>query len=312
MYNFFDSNIGDVKFGSQQVSQLLTSGNPWFVNETTGSDSNPGSSPQEPFKTLTAALAAATANNNDVVYFIGSVHVSATVAWNKNGVSLVGLNGPSGNNRARISQTGSTVFTPLVNVTAAGCQFINVGTFHGFNSDTAQICWTDAGGRNYYQACNFLGMGDATAAANAGGRSLLLSGSTGENLFDSCIIGLDTVVRATGNTASLEITGGSPRNIFQNCIFRALSTNAANVHVLIGADGIDRNCTFKRCVFTNAVDTGGTAMNAAFSVNAAGGSVILDPACISVGATAIAAAGPVYGAGGALGATTWGIGIKLT
>lgn len=311
-YVFWDTRIGDVKFGGQQVSQLLTIGNSWFVNEATGSDANPGTSTL-PFATLAAALAAAVPNNNDVVYFIGTVHVLATLNWNKNGVSLYGINGPSSNDRARISQAGSTVFTPLVDVTASGCQFVNVGTFHGFNDASTQICWTEAGGRNTYLGCDFFGMGNAIAAAQAGSRSLLISGNTGENLFVGCTIGLDTVVRATAANASLELTGGSPRNVFQDCIFRADVSLATDVHVLIAAGGIDRSLIFKGCLFLNSVDSGATAMNDAFSVDpSAGGSVLLDPNCLSVGATLLAASGPVYGAAGAQGATTWGLAIHLT
>lgn len=286
-------------------------GNAYYVNETTGSDTNNGSQ-SSPFATLTAALAAATANNNDVIYLEGTVHVAATVAWNKANVSLVGLCAPSGNNRARISQTGSSVFSPLVLVSVENCSFENIATFHGFDDASAQICWEDSSGRNYYKNVDFLGMGHATAAAQAGSRSLLLSGNDGESVFDGCTIGLDTVVRATATNASLELTGGSPRNVFRNCIFRADVSDASDVHVLVGADGIDRNLTFDDCIFLNAVDSGGTAMTAAFSVdNAAGGSVVLNGG-MSVGATAIAASGPVYVNGAVPTATTSSIGIKAT
>ena len=105
-------------------------GNTWYVNETTGSDSNNGSR-YAPFATLTAAQSAAVASNGDVVFLEGTVHVTATVVWAKNGVALVGLNSPSNNDRAGISATGATAFSPLVNVTGQGCQFTNIGTFHG-------------------------------------------------------------------------------------------------------------------------------------------------------------------------------------
>jgi len=296
-------------------------GNSWFVNEATGSDSNPGNA-QLPFATLDAAIAAAVANNNDVVYLIGSSHRSTTLNWNKNGVSLVGLAAPSDNDRARISVLGGltqaqvTALTPLVNVTGQGCSFVNLGTFYGFDGaltpPTSSVCWAEAGGRNFYSNVQFLGGGDALMAALAGMRSLTVAGN-GENLFVGCTIGLDTVVRATAANASLELKGGTPRNRFEDCVFQALCSLATDVHVLVGADGIDRYALFKGCVFNASVDSTGTALNAAVSADAAaGGSVILDPTCLSVGATAIATAGPVYGAAGALGATTWGIGIHLT
>lgn len=290
---------------------LPFTGNYFFVNETTGSDGNTGQA-DNPFATLTQALAKCTAGNNDVVFLTGTVHVTAAVAWSKNNTHLVGLCSPSANDRARISQTGSTVFTPLVNVTAQGCIFLNIGTFHGFANASTQICWTDAGGRNYYGNCQFLGGGDATAAAQAGMRSLLISGSTGENVFESCSIGLDTVVRATNNNASLEFTGGSPRNRFVDCIFQALVSNASDVHVTVGSGGIDRYALFKRCTFLNATDSTGTAMSVAFTVNAsAGGSVILQECC-SHGATVYATTGPIYVQGSVPTGNTSGLAVAAT
>ena len=105
----------------------------------------------QPFATLSKAQTAAVANNGDVVYLTGTVHLTATLAWAKADVSLIGLNSPSNNARARISATGATAFSPLVNVTGAGCSFINLGTFHGgFTGATgSQVCWNEAGGRNF-------------------------------------------------------------------------------------------------------------------------------------------------------------------
>src|SRR6185312_6100180 len=87
---------------------------------------------------------------------------------------------------------------------------------------------------------------------------------------------------------------GSPRNAFVDCIFRADVSDASDVHVTVGADGIDRNLLFKSCTFFNAVDSGGTGMNVAFTVNAAAGGSVLLQECSSVGATVYATTGPIY------------------
>lgn len=287
-------------------------GNTYWVNESTGSDGNTGG-PTDPFATLSQAHSQCTAGNNDVVLLTGTVHTTATTTWSKNNTHLIGLTAPSQNNRARISQTGSAVFSPLVDVTAQGCIFKNTATFHGFNDASTQICWKDEGGRNNYDNVQFLGMGNATAAAQAGSRSLLISGSTGENLFTGCTIGLDTVVRATNANASLEFTGGSPRNRFNGCLFQADVSDASDTHVTIGVGGIDRYVIFDGCIFSNAEfgGPGATAMTAAFSVNAsAGGQVFITPTCISVGAGKISAAGPVYvGQIGTAGGGTTALGV---
>jgi hypothetical protein len=301
---------GDFKLDAATVAAIVARGNSWYVSEATGNDNNPGTS-ASPFKTLDAALAAATADNGDVVYLIGTSHRTTTLNWNKSNVSLIGLAAPSNNCRARISITGTTVFTPLVNVTVSNCVFANLGTFHGFADNSAQVCWNEAGGRNYYSTVEFLGMGALLAAAHAGGRSLIVTGS-GESRFDDCTIGLDTILRATGTNASLEFLAGTARNIFNRTLFQMLTSNASDVHVTVGADGIDRHVTFNDPVFTNAIESTSIAINAAVTANAsAGGAVLLNRPC-SLGATALATTGPVYLVGSKPVATTSGIAIKAT
>lgn len=285
-------------------------GNNWYVDEASGLDSNDGSI-LSPFATLFAAQTAAVANNGDTVYYLGTVHVEQTLNWAKNGVSLIGLTAPSDNDRARISAAGSTVFTPLVNVTGQGCVFKNTATFHGFNSATTQICWAEAGGRNYYSNVQFLGMGNVTAAAQAGSRSLTVAGA-GECQFDDCTIGLDTVLRATGTNASLEFLAGTPRNVFNRALFQMLTSNAADVHITVGAAGMDRFAVFNNPVFMNAVESTSTTINAVITANAASGGAIILNAPLSLGATALATTGPVYVVGSSPVAATAGIAVKAT
>lgn len=304
------------QFGMPQygISGILPpfNGNSFWVDETLGSDGNTGG-PQDPFATLTQAYSKCLNNNNDVIYLTGTVHVTATVNWNLSRVHLIGL-APNLNSeaRARISQTGSTVFTPLVNVTGGECIFRNIGAFHGFPSATTQICWVEAGQRNEYTNCAFLGMGNATAAAQTGSRSLTVgSGGQGENTFTQCIIGLDTIVRSAAN-ASLEFLGGSPRNVFRNCIFPCDTSSASAVFVTVGATGMDRWALFDNCDFLNTVDSGSTTMSAAITANAsAGGSIVINSG-IFLGATAVATANGVYVNGAVPVATTSSIAIKAT
>ena len=289
------------------------SGNSFWVDEASGSDGNTGG-PQDPFATLTQALSKCTSNNNDVVYLIGTVHVTATVAWNKSRTHLIGL-APNlkSEARARISQTGTTVFTPLVNVTGAECIFRNIGAFHGFVDLTNQICWAEAGQRNEYTNCAFLGMGNATGGASqTGSRSLTVGASgQGENTFTDCVIGLDTITRSAAN-ASLELLAGTPRNVFLRCVFPALTSSGSALMVTVGASGMDRWCLFDNCTFVNCVDSTGTAMTVAFTVNAsAGGSVILRE-CASVGSTVYATTGPIYVQGSVPTGATSGLAVHAT
>ena len=289
-------------------------GNYFWVDESNGSDGNTGG-PSDPFAALKQALSFCTANNNDVIFMSGSVHVTATVAWNKAKTHLIGLSPPSQNSRARIAISGTSAVTPLVNVTASGCLFQNIEGYNGVNAASTQVTWANAASQNYYKNCNFIQTGDATAAAQAGSRALTVTGD--ENLFEYCTIGGDTNVRATNQNYTLEFLGGSARNIFRGCTFQMLSSLATNGHVNVGASGIDRYALFDNCAFINAIESTGTTLNAAIYANAAaGGAVLLTPTSISLGATAIATTGPVYfvgvNPGGANSASTGSIAIKAT
>lgn len=265
-------------------------GNFFFVDQTNGSDGYTGG-PQDPFRTLSQALSRCTAENNDVVVFGGTISLSATLTWSKNKTHLIGIGvGTVGSSRSRISQTGSSVFTPLVSVTASGCMFVNIATFHGFDDASAQICWQDSGGRNYYKRCDFLGMGNATAAAHVGSRSLKITGTTGENTFEECQIGLDTITRSAVN-ASLEFAGGTPRNVFLRCIFPALTSDAGALFVLAAAAAaMDRFQWFQDCLFVNAVNSTSTTMTDAFSLAASSGGMAVLQRCTAVGCTGLGTA----------------------
>ncbi len=276
---------------------LPFTGDYYFVDPVNGSDGNTGGA-EDPLRTLSRAHTLCTAGQNDVVILIGngatsgSARESATLVWSKDATHLIGVSAPTAvAQRSRIAATSGVNFTPLVSVTAAGCMFLNISAFHGYDAATAQVCWNDSGERNYYGNVCFQGMGHATAGAQAGGRSLVISGSgKGEHTFDGCTIGLDTVARTTTN-ASLEFSGGTPRNLFRNCIFPAYATNAGALFVTVAAAAaIDRWEEFDQCTFINSVKSGsGTAMTGAFNVAASAGGLLLLKRCTIVGATDIEA-----------------------
>lgn len=282
-----------------------------FCNENDGSDATGNGSAQRPFASLDAGFDMARANKGDVVYLQRTSHRTATLTWDKDGVSLVALSAPSDNDRGRISPLGgAAVFSPLVHVTAQGCSFVNVGTFHGFADNSAQICWEEYGGRNFYSNCQLLGMGATLAAGHTGSRSLTIAGA-GENLFVGCTFGIDTIARGVAN-ATLELLAGTPRNIMRDCIFQMLATAATPMHITVGSGGMDRYLLLDRPAFINCVDSTGTAIDAAIVANASAGGTVAVKDGFSIGATAIATTGPVRGTGNVPTAATSGIAIPLT
>jgi len=283
----------------------LFTGNWWFVDPLNGSDGNLGSA-DFPLKTIGQALTMATAGNNDVIVLNGTAtnHLSATLTWNKAMTHLIGMCSPvRRGKRARISPaSGATAFTPLVNVTAAGCYFANIQAFYGFNSASNNSnCWQDSGGHSTYDNVELLGFGDGTASTGTANittaRALKFATATGESLFRNCVFGVDTEARNVTNY-TVEITTGAPRLTFENCDFECLlgSSGGSSSHVLIGADGIDRYLNFKGCRFLNSILSTGTTMTQALNINAAAGGVVLLDRCTSFGAThwETTASGSVY------------------
>lgn len=267
------------------AGMLPFTGNVFFVDQTNGSDGNTGG-PQDPLATLSAAHSLCTANNNDVVFLTGTVHLTATLTWSKSRTHLIGL-APNllSQARARISNTGSNIFTPLISITASECIFRDIGTFMGMDDASAQVCVAITGGRNEFTRCLFGGMGHATAAAQAGGRSLTISGSTGENTFVDCQIGLDTITSSAAN-ASLELLAATPRNVFRNCLFPRMTSSATTLMVKTTAAGaVDRFTLFQNCQFINAIQSTSTGMTVAFSMAASAGGMMLLKGCESIGST---------------------------
>jgi hypothetical protein len=288
----------------------LTTGNVFFVDYVNGGDGNSGAA-DAPLKTLYMAQVRMTAGQNDVAVIVGdgsttatqrlslanaqiadSTATTGTLVWAKAACHIVGMAAPTAfAARARLAPpTGTYTATTFnadvfVSVTAQGCIFSNISTYVGFSTGSASMVgWSDTGGRNYYSNVQFGGFGDAASAQGTGARALLVSGSTGENTFDGCVIGLDTTARTVAN-ASLEFAAGTPRNVFRNCVFPMLATNAGVLSILgTGASCMDRDQIFDRCKFVNAMSSGGTAQTVIASMtNASPGGLLLMDNCVFIG-----------------------------
>lgn len=286
------TSLGIPTFGTGTIPPFT--GNYFFVQQTTTAGVTAGAgTAQSPYNTIEAALAACTSGNNDVIFLIGTVSLTATLTWSLNNTHLVGLCGPlQRGKRARISSSGSTPFGPLVSVTGNGCLFQDFGTFFGFSTtgSTSPICWQDTGGRNTYDCVEFMGFGDGTAstgtAVQTGARAFKLNTSTGECTFRNCTFGVDTITRNATNY-TLEIAGGAPRLTFENCDFEAYlgSSGASSSHVLIGSAGIDRYVNFKGCRFMNATGSAATTMTQCMNVSSSAGGMVLLDQCTGFGFT---------------------------
>lgn len=313
-----------VPYGAAGLAPNLISGEmgkAFFVDNNNGSDSNDGLTLTYPLKTLSKAQTLMVANRNDVAYVVGNssastgaVRESDTLEWTKSMCHIVGLN--SFNRIAhRVSiraASGSTAFTPMVQVTGDGCVFANFHVFDG-NETAGAICWEDQGERNSYYNVHFGGMGESgTAAASATSRSLLLNGG-GERFFKDCTIGLDTVSRSAAN-AELELKSQATRDIFEDCLFLAQAGDAGHLFVKANASSaaVDRFVMFKRCIFHNGVNSTATGTTATVGADASLSGTVLLYYCTTLNNTTAAwgTTGPVYIDGAAPTAATSGEAVQ--
>ena len=314
------TSLGIPTFGTGSLPPYT--GNYYFVQEnyTAGASAGSGTA-TAPFNTLTQALASCVSGHNDVVFLIGTVHLTATLAWNKNNVHLVGIDAPLSNGkRARISTSGSTAFGPLVSVTGNGCQFENFGTFFGFavTGATTPICWSDTGGRNCYNLVEFLGFGDQTTTTGTANqttaRAFVLNTNVGETTWRACTFGVNTMSRNATNY-TMEIAGAAPRCTIDDCDFQSFlgSSGTASSHLLIGANGIDRELVIKSSRFLCSVKSTGSTMAQAFNVSGSAGGAVLLSRCVAFGITAweTTPSGSVYLDMGSVSAPGGGISLVL-
>lgn len=307
------SQFGMPLFGVS--GNLPFAGNYFWVDPVNGSDGNTGG-PQDPFATLVQAHTAAKAGNNDVVFLTGTYSPAATLTWSKNNTHLIGLSAPGSAYPAAsiaVANTAATTgaFSPLVNVTATGCYFANITVLSGIAQAATQVCWAEAGGSNTYNGMQFNQVGNATAAAQAGTRALTIASKN--NTFTNCIIGSDAVVRATSANNSVDLLAGSGSSTFRHCVFPMWSSVAGNTFISAAAATVGGYILLDGCMLINDLGNTGYVANTAAIVNSSAvGVILLSASTVSVGATAIATTGNVYGAQPVPTGTTSGIAVALT
>ena len=254
-----------------------------FVKPYSGLDGNDGLSPQTAVKTLTKALALATANANDVVLLIAESNtaantfdmMTAALDWNKDAVHIFGVCAEDfiGQRAGLRMATTTTTVTDMFTVSANNCLIANIQIFQGdytlaSGSPRALVV---SGMRNRFINCQISGAGDTGGSMDvAGARSLAVTGA--ENTFQHCYIGLNTVIRGTMTTEVYLTTGA--RNVFEDCMIDSYTSLSTFKAVTVGAS--DRFVLFKNTIF-NAVQniTSAVAPTGAIASGSVNGSVLL-------------------------------------
>jgi len=250
-------------------------GNVYYVDPTSGSNSDSGTSHTAAFATIAAAYSAMTADQDDVVIIAGTGSTgrtteTAAVTWAKRRTHIVG-NGPvrTFNARNGIGLYASNTASAFV-ISATNCSFSNI-SFAAFGDTDVAVEVTAS--YNTFNNVHFQGIGNTTPAGETGARSLLITGC-GENEFNNCTIGLDTVTRTVAN-ASLELTGSCPRNIFRGCYFPIYTSSADAVFVKSDTGNAhERFLVFENCLFNNPTTGSSTTMTVAMDLSSTGNGTV--------------------------------------
>lgn len=268
---------------------LPSVGDIYYVDPGAGSDTaNSGTSQDAAFASVTAALAAMTADQDDVCIIAsssstGRTSEAAAIDWNKRRTHIVG-NGPLRkiNPRNGISFAATATGDPSFTVSATNCSFTNI-SIANFNDINVLVDVTAA--YNTFDHVHFQGIGHATAGDDTAARSLRITGSD-EVIVSNSTIGLDTVARSAAN-ASLELTGTCARCQFINCDFPMWNDNAGVLAVKADTGNCyERFLKFDHCMFLSPTVVGSSTTNTVMmDLSATGnGTVILD-GCGQLGAT---------------------------
>lgn len=130
-----------------------TTGDVWFVNSASGSDSaGYGRSPDAPFATLDYAFSAATASQGDRIYVMpGHAETTLSIGLDKAGIQVIGL----GFGRNRPTFTSSGTAADLASVSAANVHIKNLIFVGAAANCTALIDITSAGTDFVAENCEF-------------------------------------------------------------------------------------------------------------------------------------------------------------
>lgn len=297
-----------------------------FLDVKNGSDSNSGKTPTKAVKSLSQAYTLARNGYNDTIFLLSNTgstdsandytgRLSSTFTWSKNRVHLIGVGAPVGiSPRARIATaTGQTAaINPLVTISGHGNIFANVQFFNGIDAGVAANGVKITGQRNYFYRVHFAGIGDADNDV-AGAYSLNLSGGS-ENLFEECVIGLDTIAKGTAANSEILVDTAAARNRFLRCNVRTYAEANTHQFVTVSANGIERELSFEGCIFENPVQSSAVAMTEALDVDGTQNGHILLKNCTLLGATdweANTESGKTYIDGGAPTNNTSGIAVLV-
>ena len=296
-----DGNPIDVIDSEGHIVQRAVYGNTFYVDYANGLDSNTGLSAEKAFKTLSAAYAACTSNNNDVIYVNGysGVAETAMITWSKSRITVIGVGGGYKYGLgARITMGVTEAITDvfLLKVTGIRNRFVNL-KFDSGNTLTQAVATVGEGGEyTVYQNCEFYNSAKLTSDTHA---EMVLNGDSAQ--FIGCTFGsLATAVSGDKIRPAILLTkatvaaGKVSRDVlFTGCNFWKKAGGTATAMIKGAATDIERLMEFEDCKFI--ANPLGSAPAVAINVaNLTVGMIILTGSTIAVGCTKVGTATGIF------------------
>jgi hypothetical protein len=204
------------------------------------------------FTDLPSAYAVLNADANEaLVTMPGSYTLTTPFVWGKDYTHFLGnVAGIPFGQRVRFGST-TAALSPLITFSADGSTMKNVmWSQDGSHASTCAINMLMTGDRNRIQNVTLRNLG-ALAIAGTATRNLKITSSNGENLYENCSIGADSLDYGTGTVVCIEYAGtNTARDTYYRC--NILSGGSANgLFLLTNASSTTAWTKFEDCTFFN-------------------------------------------------------------
>lgn len=266
----FCTTIGASKEQIAMLLGLTTPGDQYYVDYRKGKDTNDGLSWEKPFKLLSAAVAAATSNNQDIIWVDGDSTVDEPdmVSITKNRLTIIGVNGNPGHygQGAKISCDDSATATNIATIQNTGVRntFMNLKVIGAHTVAEGLYAFAEGGEFSRFFNCEFYKSTDLDVT---GAAELLHNGDSA--MFYNCTFGSSANIIADNKIRpnvllSATLSGKKCRDsYFENCLF--LSKAGGTEHVAVygaNATDVERMLLMKNCSFVNNVLSAATPAHA--------------------------------------------------
>lgn len=245
------------------------------------------------YTSLLTAYAATTNDRNDTIIMSPESHTYGTsLTWANYCTHLIGNAGgrPTQFHRCRFGASAN--FTPVATFSGWACTWANVRIAHGRGDAGNLVGLNMTGHYNNLTGVHLYSPG-STTEGDVGATMMSMSLAGGNNYFENCVLGVDTIQRSAANSL-ININTSATNNVFKGCIFHMFQDASTPylIWVASGAGVQNRWTYFEDCLFVAYSTSWGTPLTVAVGYNYSGdGHRLIFKDCGFTGVTDIIASG---------------------